>query len=419
MGRVASSNQHYRPGDGHPDWNELDRRAGELVEEVCGVIEFDTGKLEERALEARRVARGLETFGRSMLTNHFRLRTGKHYLLPPYFIWTMLNRCNFRCTYCDNHSNKGYYDLPEIEVLDLENSKRLLEIIGRNVSAIYFCGGEPTLSQELPELAEHAHSAGYFPIMINTNGSRFHVILKDSRYKRLLKNLDTIIVSLDALNIEKLAGVWGITRSLCEQVVVNILALRRLREKVRFKLIVNTVITPDTIGEADSILDWANDMDIWFSPVPMNCGPEIDEGLKSNPEYEALCEKIVSRKKEGYKILGSAKLIRGLVEGKQIKCFPSLIPHVDGDGYTYWPCKTASRIEPVKLNVLDYASFDDLYRDAEKMISVKDIHGYGPGQCGADCHWMQHHVSDALANGIEKPLRSGALLEILEFIGRV
>jgi len=78
---------------------------------------------------------------------------------------------------------------------------------------------------------------------------------------------DIVIVSLDALNLDRLSTVWGVKKNTCEQVMVNILALRRLQSKVRFKLMVNTVITPETVAEADSILDWANDLGIWYSPV--------------------------------------------------------------------------------------------------------------------------------------------------------
>lgn len=408
----------YRRKEGHPDWDALEERASLLVREVGESADLRSTPA-EHAAKGRRVARGLATFTRSAWVNHRRLRRGEHFLMPPYFIWTMHNRCNFRCTYCDNHAFRGYYDLPEVQPLDLERGKRLLEVVGRNVSGVYFCGGEPTLHENLPEYAEHAARVSYFPIMINTNGSRFHRTLPDPRYSRLLKNLDIVIVSLDALDLDRLAEVWAVKRELCEQVIVNILALRSLQEKVRFKLMVNTVITPETIEEADAILDWANERGIWYSPVPMNHGPGIDEGLKSNPAYAALCDKIIARKKAGFKVLGSRSLIEGLLTGRGIKCFPSLIPHVDGDGHTYWPCKAASQIEPVKLNVLDYNSFDSLYRAAERMISVRDIHGSGPGQCGADCQWMQNYVSDALARGMEHPLSSGALREIVEFIGAV
>lgn len=409
----------YRPGRGHPDWESVNARSMELAKRVRGVADLGPGSLVERASEARRVVHGLSTFAKSAVRNHYRLKRGNHALLPPYFIWTMHNRCNFRCTYCDNHGYEGYYDLPEVEMLDLEGGKKLLRVIGRDVSAVYFCGGEPTLHRNLPELAEYAAGVGYFPIMINTNGSRFHEMLPDPRYRRLLKNLDIVIVSLDALDLDSLSRVWAVKKDLCEQVVINILALRRLQEDVRFKLMVNTVITPETVSEADSILDLANDLGIWYSPVPMNRGPGIDERLESDPAYHALCDKIISRKKEGHKILGSRKLIEGLLTGRAIKCHPSLIPHVDGDGFTYWPCKTASALEPVKLNVLDYDSFDDLYRAADRIINVRNIHGCGPGQCGANCQWMQNHVSDALARGMEMPLRSGALLEIAQFVGAV
>jgi hypothetical protein len=200
-------------------------------------------------------------------------------------------------------------------------------------------------------------------------------------------------------------------------VMVNILALRRLQSRVRFKLMVNTVITPETIGEADAILDWANDLGIWYSPVPMNCGANVNDKLTAMPEYRALCAKIMRRKKEGYKILGSKRLLENLLNSSPIVCRPSLKPHVDIDGSLIWPCKTKSNLSPVKIDVLKYDSLDAAYAAGARLIDPTNIHGHGPGQCGADCNWMQNYVTDMYARGLENPLSSGLLAEMFEFAG--
>jgi len=416
---AAPDFRRYTQREGHPDWDSVWADSAALASDALKVIECDTGVPGELIAEAQRVSGALATTAKSMLKNHARVRRGNHTLIPPYFIWTMHNTCNFRCSYCDNHSGKKYFDLPNDGTLDTEQGKKLLRIVRQDVTGIYFCGGEPTLRRDLPELTDYAHSIGYFPLMINTNGSRFHKMLPDPRYSKWLKQMDIVIVSLDALNLDRLSQVWGVSRDLCRQVMVNILALRRLQSKVRFKLMVNTVITPETIGEADSILDWANDLGIWYSPVPMNCGANVNEKLVSMPEYRALCDKIIARKNEGCKILGSRRLIENLMYSKKIVCRPSLKPHVDPDGSLIWPCKTKSNIQPVRVNILGYDSLDSAYTAAAAQIDPTNIHGNGPGQCGAECNWMQNYVTDIYARGLEKPLSAGLISEMFEFAGIV
>ena len=409
----------YTPQPGHPDWDDVNRRADELVKQALEVIDVDTGSAQEKLAEANRIAAALTTAAETYRTNRKRFLAGNHNLLPPYVIWTMHNTCNFRCSYCDNHQGKKYFDLPNENVLDTEQGRQLLRVVRKTTTGIYFCGGEPTLRKDLPELAATAHRLNFFPLMINTNGSRFHKMLPDPRYSGFLKNMDIIIVSLDALNEERLAKVWGMKQDLCRQVVANITALRKLQKHVRFKLMVNTVITPDTIAEADSVLDWANEQGIWYSPVPMNCGPVVNDALTQNPEYQKLVKKIMARKKEGHKILGSKRLISDLLTGKAIKCHPSLKPHIDPDGSLIWPCKVASKLNPVHINVLEHKSLDQVYAAAAEQINPTNIHGHGPGQCGSDCNWMQNYSTDVYARGLEQPLGGGLVKELFEFAGVV
>ena len=183
----------------------------------------------------------------------------------------MLNACNFRCTYCDDHMGRSYFELSDKGRLNTEQGKKLLKVMRTGTSAIYFCGGEPTMRSDLPELVEEARRLNYFPMIINTNGSLFHTNLLKPEWKNFLKYMDIIIVSVDGLNTGMMDKIYEVEG--CKQVLTNVITLRKLQELVKFKLVVNSVIMPETISEAKAVLDWANDLGIWFVPVPVNEGP--------------------------------------------------------------------------------------------------------------------------------------------------
>lgn len=94
-----------------------------------------------------------------------------------------LGGCNFRCPFCQNSGLVLHpADQPEIptrEVLSfLEKRRGILE-------GVCITGGEPTLSPELPDLADKIHRLGY-PIKLDTNGSHPE-ILKSLAQKGLIQ----------------------------------------------------------------------------------------------------------------------------------------------------------------------------------------------------------------------------------------
>jgi hypothetical protein len=93
-------------------------------------------------------------------------------------------------------------------------------------------------------------------------------------------------------------------------VLRNLLLLRQLARPMRFKLMVNAVIQPGRVQDARDVLDWANDVGIGFCPVPVNIGPRVDGALHRDPEYAALVECILARKRAGYAISGSLRMNR-------------------------------------------------------------------------------------------------------------
>ncbi|HPM77963.1 MAG TPA: radical SAM protein, partial [bacterium] len=367
----------------------------------------------DRARDLARKAKALRKVAENYAVNQIRYRRGDHALRPLYVIWTMLNDCNFRCAYCDNHQGRAYFDVPDPARLDTAGGRRLLEVMITGTPAIYWCGGEPTLRHDLPELLDHAWRLGYFPNMINTNGSLLHRRLADPAWSRFLRQMDVVIVSLDGLDVARLDELWGVRQA--ERVFTNILLLRELRREIDFKLAVNTVITRETIDEARAVLDLMSDLDVWFVPVPVNHRHEPDRALLNDPAYRALAEEILTRKRRGHKIIGSERLLRRLLYAEPYRCFTALKPHVWSNGEICWPCRAAANVAPVSLQLLDYADFDEAYRAGAKLVNPNFFHGPAKNQCGGQCAWMQNYTTARYMDGLLHPLTGGLLGEMFAF----
>jgi MoaA/NifB/PqqE/SkfB family radical SAM enzyme len=404
----------YRPQPGHPDFKDCQEQALELVDKITPVIRKDSDlTARDKIRDARRKTKALFKTASNLAVNWTRYRRGNHSLRPLYVIWTMLNACNFRCSYCDNHQGEHYFDLPDPDRLDTAGGKRLLEVMITGTPAIYWCGGEPTMRKDLPGLLDHAWGLGYFPNMINTNGSILHRRLQDPAWRDFLFKMDIIIMSLDGLDIKRLDSLWGVKAA--EQVMVNLLMMRELKKLSKFKLVVNTVITEQTIDEARAVLDLAADLDVWFVPVPENIKHEPNRKLLGNPEYRRLCELILKRKRQGHKIIGSASLLKQLLFAEPYTCLTTLKPHVWSNGHMCWPCRASQNVEPVDINLLDYPSFDAAYRAAREKIDPDNFHGRGERQCGGQCAWMQNYTTARYMQGLSDPVGSGIFSEMFEF----
>jgi len=406
--------RRYRPKPGHPDWDACHDEACELAAEIAPLITTDADlTVRDRLRDARRKTRSLVQTAGNLMINRRRYRRGDHALRPLYVIWTMLNDCNFRCTYCDNHQGEQYFDIPDPERLDTEQGKRLLDVMITGTPAIYWCGGEPTMRADLPELLDHAWNAGYFPNMINTNGSLLHNRLQKPGWKNFLWQMDIVIVSLDGLQLDRLNELWGVNKA--RQVVVNILMLRELSRQIGFKLSVNTVITPENIDEARDVLALMSDLDLWFVPVPVNHKHEPNRALLDDPSYCELAELILERRRQGQKIIGSPTLLRRLLHAEPYECLTALKPHVWSNGEICWPCRASINVPPVNIDLLEHDSFDAAYAAGRRRINPDRFHGPASNQCGGSCAWMQNYTTARYGDALRDPLGSGIVPEIFDF----
>ncbi len=404
--RALAGARHYRPRAGHPDLPRLLEDARDLAATLRPTLARPTPV----HVDARRRARSLATAATGFVENRRRAREGREDLLPLYFIWTTHRTCNFSCTYCDDHRGSKYPDLPDDDTLDTEQGRRLLRVMRSRASSVYFAGGEPTLRKDLPELVREARDLAYWPIVVNTNGSAFDRLLGLHAWRGFLADVDTVVVSLDGLDLDFLGQTWGTKRP--EDVFRNLLLLRELADEMRVKLMVNAVVQPGRVEHASDVLDLANDLGIWFTPVPQNVGPRIRDGLLDDPAYVAFARRVLARKAAGHRVTGSLRMNRRLLFSEPLVCRNTLKPHVDADGSLFWPCKASVAIAPEKLRVLDFEHVDDLWAHGRARVDPARFQE----RCGARCNWAQNYSTDAYAHGLARPW--SVVAEATEFLSR-
>lgn len=109
------------------------------------------------------------------------------------------NNCNLDCPVCFTRSKDDESYNPSLDELT-----ELLEYYKKAAgegAPLEFCGGEPTVRNDLPDLAKTAKSMGFDYIQLNTNGIR---ISESLNYCRELKNsgITTIYLGFDGFSHE-------------------------------------------------------------------------------------------------------------------------------------------------------------------------------------------------------------------------
>lgn len=399
----------YRPAPGHPDWARLAVAARREAHALLPTL----APPEPLARHLARRAAAVRTAAVNYRENRRRHGAGRDDLLPLYFIWTLLRPCNFRCGYCDDHRGARYPELPDRGRLDTAGGKRLLEVMRTGAPAVYFAGGEPTMRRDLPDLSAHARALGYHPIVVNTNGSLLRRRLAEPRWSAFLSDVDVVVVSLDALDVDVAAAMWGTSDP--EEVFAALLVLRELALPLRFRLLVNVVVQPGHVAEARAVLAFCEDLGIGFCPVPRNVGARVDPAVLADPDYAPFVEHLRARQAAGAPVVGSPRMNARLLGAVPLDCHATLKPHVDHDGRLAWPCKASVHVAPLWIDVLDHPDVASLWAAATALRDPTGFVGPGPDQCGGACNWAQHYTTDEYAYGLRHPLH--LLRTIAGFVG--
>jgi cyclic pyranopterin phosphate synthase len=115
---------------------------------------------------------------------------------------SVMDRCNFRCSYCmpEDKYHKDFQFMSSDERLSFDEIVRLARIFaGLGVHKLRITGGEPLLRANLPELiAELAAIEGIDDIALTTNG----ILLAQHAAALKAAGLDRVTVSLDSTDPE-------------------------------------------------------------------------------------------------------------------------------------------------------------------------------------------------------------------------
>lgn len=302
--------------------------------------------------------------------NLLRLKRGQRTLDPRLAIYYVTTHCNLNCTYCEDFGVRR-----NVEAVNstLEAAKQILDIIRGGVPNLWLTGGEPLLVPHILDLLTYARQdLNFREVSLITNGTLL------SEHLNLLPLLDRLIISLDSTNPAVLASV-SLPTAQAETVTAAVKATASLQKQLGFKLILNAVITPETLTGMEALIEFctAHSILLSFSPQAVNNWPHYD--LLTSPEYRTFIERALVLKKRGAPILGSTAYLKLLLEGKPYECYPTIIPRITPDGWLIYPClpmeKDGGEQGGRPVNLREVTHWDEAWETAQR------IYGEAPSSC--------------------------------------
>ena len=335
------------------------------------------------------------------LGNLLKIARGDFTLDPHIAVYYVTMQCNLNCAYCEDFGSRRNHLVTPAP--PLEDAKRILKVIRTGVDRLWLTGGEPLMHLQILELLQYARQELKFKeISLITNGTLLSERSNVQTFQRsnLLTLLDNLIISLDSVDPQALNTV-SVPDAYAETVIANVSEAASLQKEHGFKLILNAVVTPETLPSMDKLLAFCteNHVRISFSPQAVNNLPRYE--LVTSKEYRAFIEKIIELKKHGAPILGSYSYFNILLDQVPYECYPTLVPRILPDGWLAYPCRPMEKAGGEQggraVNLLSVETWDEAWAIAKKK------YGEAPTscvscfqQCYAEPSLMQAHLIEWL-----------------------
>lgn len=167
----------------------------------------------------------------------------------PVIVWNITRRCNLKCVHCYAHAKDQVFD----NELTTEQGKNLIDDLSQfKVPVLLLSGGEPTIREDLPELAAYAIEKGMRAV-ISTNGT-----LITQQMARVLKDIGLSYVGISLDGMEKIhdrfRGVKGAFRAALEGI--------KNCQDAGIKVGLRFTINKFNVAEIENIFNLLEDMDI-------------------------------------------------------------------------------------------------------------------------------------------------------------
>jgi MoaA/NifB/PqqE/SkfB family radical SAM enzyme len=332
-------------------------------------------------------------FSRKFIYNWMKIKTNHPSEMDPIFaLYLVTKRCNFRCTYCYAESNDRICSVSP-EDLNFEQNVELLKIMRKDVSNIYFSGGEPLLRQDMTDILKTCRELNYHTLSLTTNG----ILLP--KKPEVVDYLNYLAISLDTLDEKKNDTLSGVRAGTTAKIIQIIKDFAAMQKEKGFTLLLNAVIGKDNISDIYDLMDFCFRYNIGISVIGQMENFHPIPYLRDNPEYLKLVEHILDCNRRGYPVLGMPQFNETMLKFRDHSCFPLLIPTVYPNGDLLYPCEVLNR---QRYNLLETGSIREAYRRGEQDVGSKiECPGecYLPAFISASC-FMEQPIS-AIKQGIK------------------
>ena len=247
---------------------------------------------------------------RNAVAEEIYLRTGRDITVPVSIFGEVIERCNYKCRYCEYWSRPHYSD--DMSIADWQKALReLKEFIGH--FHIEFSGGEPYLKKGFVDLITFCGKQG-LKWGVTTNGGAFrNEKVVDRTVAANPFNINISIDSHDA-NIHDYSR--GIDGSL-DDIVAGIgrVARARTRHGMDFPIIVKAVVHKLNFRRLRELVEWARDIGataVNFQPVEQHTEAARDEfwiGADELDELITVKDRLIEMRRAGAPILNSELLL--------------------------------------------------------------------------------------------------------------
>ncbi|MDP3936517.1 MAG: radical SAM protein, partial [Deltaproteobacteria bacterium] len=300
----------------------------------------------------------LRRFTRNAVRARF---TGNRVMDPIVATYHVTSYCNLDCVYCEDFGQRKNRGMKNA-FLGLEDAKKVLRVIRTATENLILTGGETLLHPAIDDLTAYASEIGFKGIALITNG----VLLP--KHESVLAHLTRLIISLDSLDGVAWDRILASRVGTAERIIGVVRRYAALQGDYGFKMIVNCVVMPDTIGMAREVIDFCVKHDVGFSLSPQGLRDQPHAELLEKPEYRRLVEDVLRMKEAGYDAVGSRVYLKHILNFEEFQCYPTLNIRVMQNGDFIYPCRPiADRSDGrggVAANLLEFDDFREAFTHA-------------------------------------------------------
>jgi MoaA/NifB/PqqE/SkfB family radical SAM enzyme len=340
--------------------------------------------------------------------NLLQLLRRERLLRPLIVTYYLTTHCNLNCAYCEDFGARR--NTENTPPPPFEDAQKILRVIRTATDRVILTGGEPLLHPQIDSLIGSAKRDLHFrSITLLTNASLLH------QHEAVLPHLSRLVISLDSPDADVWSSILNVSTQVTSRILANIRTYAALQRQYGYRMILNCVLSPETLSGARAVIEFCQEQNIFvsFSPQAVQNWPSYD--LLVSAKYKALLSELIVRKQQGAPILGSLAYLRTLLDMRPYPCYPTLVPRIMPNGELTYPCRPVEKDgnghggRP--CNLLDVENWQEAVRLA--------VDEYGPPpmlcsscfqQCFAEPSLMQARPQELLLEWLRfAPSRNASL----------